>query len=75
MDHIWHMESMDLRMTPYTSVYWVPRGYDRNAKTDYQIQRQAAIQVNSTQLYEWIRENNRNKNLAQAIETFSLSCM
>ncbi len=41
MDHIWHMESMDLRMTPYTSVYWVPRGYDHNAKTDYQIQRLA----------------------------------
>lgn len=33
----------------------------------------AAIQVDSTQLFKWIKENNKT-NLSQAIETFTLSC-
>lgn len=81
MDHIWHTEGMDLRMTPYTCL---ATGHQvgmiqvvRNAKTVYQIQRKAgklaAIQVDSTQLYKWIRERNRS-NLSRAIETFTLSC-
>ena len=49
----------------------------RDAKTVYQIQRKAsrlaAIQVDSSQLYKWIREKNKNK-VDQAIETFTLSC-
>ncbi len=53
MDHIWHMEGLDMRMTPYTCL---ATGHQvgmiqvvRNAKTVYQIQRKAgklaAIQV------------------------------
>ena len=81
MDHIWHMEGMDLRMTPYTCL---ATGHQvgviqvvRNAKTVYQIQRKAgklaAIQVDSTQLYKWIKSHNEN-NVDQALETFTRSC-
>ena len=49
----------------------------RKAKTVYQIQRKAgkfaAYQVDSTQLFKWIREHNKG-NIDQAIETFLLSC-
>ena len=50
----------------------------RNAKTVYQIQQEcggrlAAMQVDSSQLFKWIREHNKNR-LEQAIETFTLSC-
>ena len=31
------------------------------------------IQVDSSQLYKWIREHNKN-SVEQAIETFTLSC-
>ena len=81
MDHIWHMEGMDLRMTPYTCL---ATGHQvgviqvvSNAKTVYQIQRKAgklaAIQVDSTQLYKWIKSHNEN-NVDQALETFTRSC-
>lgn len=101
MDHIWHTEGLDLRMTPYTCLatgHQVKRfdvtSFDffkhallkiqvgmiqvvRKAKTVYQIQRKAgklaAIQVDSSQLYKWIKDNNKN-NVDQAIETFTLSC-
>ena len=81
MDHIWHTEGLDLRMTPYTCLATGNQvgmiEVVRNAKTVYQIQRKAgklaAIQVDSTQLYKWIREHNKN-NLSQAIDTFTLSC-
>ena len=50
----------------------------RNAKTVYKIQQEcggrlAAMQVDSSQLYKWIREHNKNR-MDQAIETFTLSC-
>jgi len=53
MDHIWHTEGLDLRMTPYTCLATGPHvgmiQVVRNAKTVYQIQRKAgklaAIQV------------------------------
>ncbi len=49
----------------------------RNAKTVYKVQQEAsrlaAIQMDSSQLYKWIREKNKN-NMDQAIETFTLSC-
>ncbi len=53
MDHIWHTEGMDLRMTPYTCLATGPQvgviEVVRDAKTVYQIQRKAsrlaAIQV------------------------------
>ncbi|XP_040576946.1 phosphatidylinositol 4,5-bisphosphate 3-kinase catalytic subunit alpha isoform [Lepeophtheirus salmonis] len=81
MDHIWHTEGLDLRMTPYTCLATGSQvgmiEVVRKAKTVYQIQRKAgklaAIQVDSTQLYKWIREHNKNK-VDQAIETFTLSC-
>ena len=81
MDHIWHTEGLDLRMTPYTCLATGNQvgmiEVVRNAKTVYQIQRKAgklaAIQVDSTQLYKWIREHNKT-NLSQAIDTFTLSC-
>ena len=55
----------------------------RNAVTVHQIQKRAgqiaALQLDSSQLYKWIRDNNKptenNKDkLAQAIETFTASC-
>lgn len=68
-------------MTPYTCL---ATGHQvgmiqvvRNAKTVYQIQRQAgklaAIQVDSSQLYKWIKEHNKT-NVQHAIDTFTLSC-
>ena len=50
----------------------------RNAKTVYKIQQEcggrlAAMQVDSSQLFKWIREHNKNR-MEQAIETFTLSC-
>lgn len=81
MDHIWHTEGLDLHMTPYTCLSTGNQvgmiQVVRKAKTVYQIQRKAgklaAIQVDSSQLYKWIREHNKS-NLKQAIETFTLSC-
>ena len=55
----------------------------RNAITVHQIQKRggriAALQLDSSQLYKWIRDNNKptenNKHkLEQAIETFTNSC-
>ena len=84
MDHIWHMEGLDLRMTPYNCL---ATGHHvgmiqvvRNAKTVYQIQstggKLAAFQMDSSQLYKWIKEHNKTSPqiLKQAIETFTLSC-
>ena len=49
----------------------------RNAKTVYQIQRQAgrltAMQLDSRQLYKWILENNKGRE-EQALENFAHSC-
>ena len=46
MDHIWHTEGMDLRMTPYTCLATGPQvgviEVVRDAKTVYQIQRKAS---------------------------------
>ena len=48
-----------------------------NILTVYKIQQEssrlAAMQVDSSQLYKWIREHNKNR-MEQAIETFTLSC-
>lgn len=80
MDHIWHTEGMDLRMTPYTCLATGSQvgviEVVRDAKTVYRVQQEAsrlaAMQVDSSQLYKWIRHHNRNVD--QAIETFTLSC-
>lgn len=83
MDHIWHTEGMDLRMTPYSCLATGTQvgviEVVREAKTVYKIQQEAsrlaAIQVDSSQLYKWIRDQEHNKNrMEQAIETFTLSC-
>ena len=46
MDHIWHTEGMDLRMTPYTCLATGPQvgviEVVRDAKTVYHIQRKAS---------------------------------
>jgi len=81
MDHIWHTEGMDLRMTPYSCLATGTQvgviEVVRDAKTVYKIQQEssrlAAMQVDSSQLYKWIREHNKNR-MDQAIETFTLSC-
>ncbi|RXG70396.1 Phosphatidylinositol 4,5-bisphosphate 3-kinase catalytic subunit alpha isoform [Armadillidium vulgare] len=81
MNHAWTSEGLDLRMTPYSCLATgVKTGIIevvRNAKTVYSIQRRAklgAIQVDSSQLYKWIKDNNPGKRLDQAIETFTRSC-
>jgi len=59
MDHIWHTEGLDLRMTPYTCLATGPQvgmiQVVKNAKTVYQIQRRAgklaAIQVKSPNVH------------------------
>jgi len=87
MDSIWNREGMDLRMMPYNCLATGSQvgmiEVVRNAVTVHQIQKRAgmvaALQLDSSQLYKWIRdnnkptENNRDK-LAQAIETFTNSC-
>jgi len=81
MDHIWHTEGMDLRMTPYSCLATGTQvgviEVVRDAKTVYKIQQEssrlAAMQVDSSQLYKWIRDHNKNR-MDQAIETFTLSC-
>eukprot|EP00093_Oithona_nana_P011343 11343.XXX_552124_548884_1 [CDS] Oithona nana genome sequencing. len=81
MDHIWHTEGMDLRMTPYSCLATGPQvgviEVVRDAKTVYKIQQEAtrlaAMQLDSSRLYKWIREHNKNR-VEQAIETFTLSC-
>lgn len=81
MDHIWHTEGVDLRMTPYTCL---ATGHQvgmievvRNAKTVYQIQcmggKLAALQLETMNLYNWIRDHNKDR-LDQAIQTFTHSC-
>lgn len=81
MDRIWNREGMDLRMMPYACLATGSQvgmiEVVRNATTVYQIQRGAgrlaALQVDHTQLFKWIREKNKQK-LEQAIETFTSSC-
>ncbi|XP_035226902.1 phosphatidylinositol 4,5-bisphosphate 3-kinase catalytic subunit alpha isoform-like isoform X2 [Stegodyphus dumicola] len=82
MDHIWQNEGLDLRMMPYACL---ATGKEvgmievvRNAKTVMNIQRKggrmAAFQVDSTQLYKYIKEKNKGNKYDQAIETFTHSC-
>ena len=81
MGAIWAEEGLDLRMTAYTCLAMRDSmgiiELVNNAKTVYSIQRRArlgAIQVDSSQLYKWIKEHNRGPRLAQAIDTFTQSC-
>jgi len=81
MDSIWHREGMDLRMMPYNCLATGNQvgmiEVVRNATTIHQIQKKAgkiaALHLDSSQLYKWIKEHNKNK-VEQAIETFSSSC-
>ena len=84
MDHIWRMEGMDLRMTPYSCLATGNQvgiiEVVRNSKTVFDIQKQASrlasMQIDSSQLFKWIRDhNNANADsLEQAIQSFTLSC-
>ncbi|XP_066972398.1 phosphatidylinositol 4,5-bisphosphate 3-kinase catalytic subunit alpha isoform-like [Macrobrachium rosenbergii] len=81
MEHLWNLEELDLRMMPYSCL---ATGKNmgvievvRNAKTVYSIQRTSklgAIQVDSTQLFKWIRDKNKGLRLEQAIDNFTRSC-
>jgi len=81
MDSIWNREGLSLRMMPYACLATGSQvgmiEVVRNATTVYAIQRAggrfAAIQVDNTQLYKWIREKNKS-HLDRAIETFTSSC-
>ncbi|XP_076066613.1 phosphatidylinositol 4,5-bisphosphate 3-kinase catalytic subunit alpha isoform-like [Oratosquilla oratoria] len=81
MAHLWGEEGLDLRMLPYCCMATGPKvgviEVVRNAKTVYSIQKRAklgAIQVDSSQLYKWIRSKNQGLRLDQAIDTFTRSC-
>jgi len=84
MDHIWRMEGMDLRMTPYSCLATGNQvgiiEVVRNSKTVFDIQkgasRMAAMQIDSSQLFKWIRDNNSKspEALEQAVQSFAFSC-
>ncbi|XP_043240544.1 phosphatidylinositol 4,5-bisphosphate 3-kinase catalytic subunit alpha isoform-like [Amphibalanus amphitrite] len=82
MDHTWDQEGLDLRMMPYsclaTGSMMGMIEVVRNAKTVYRIQREAsklaAIQVDSSQLHKWIRDQNQGALYDAAVDTFTRSC-
>ncbi|XP_041377444.1 LOW QUALITY PROTEIN: phosphatidylinositol 4,5-bisphosphate 3-kinase catalytic subunit alpha isoform-like [Gigantopelta aegis] len=81
MDSIWKNEGLDLKLIPYgclstgKSVGLIE--IVKKAKTITSIQKKggsrATIQMDSSQLHRWIKENNQN-NYEQAIDTFTRSC-
>ena len=81
MDSIWHREGMDLRMMPYNCLATGSQvgmiEVVMNATTIHQVQKKAgkiaALQLDSSQLYKWIKDKNKNK-VDQAINTFTSSC-
>jgi len=81
MDSIWNKEGLDLRMMPYSCLATGSQvgmiEVVRNAKTIHQIQKKAgkfaALHLDSSQLYKWIKEHNR-QDIDQAINTFTSSC-
>ncbi|KAG7162944.1 Phosphatidylinositol 45-bisphosphate 3-kinase catalytic subunit alpha isoform-like [Homarus americanus] len=81
MAQLWNNEGLDLRMMPYSCLAMGKQvgviEVVRNAKTVYNIQRSSklgAIQVDSSQLYKWIRDKNKGLRLEQAIDNFTRSC-
>lgn len=80
MDSLWKEEGLDLRLIPYGCL---STGKElgliecvRDALTIMDIQSKTisgAIQINSSNLHRWIKENNKEK-YEQAIETFTRSC-
>ncbi|XP_069182358.1 phosphatidylinositol 4,5-bisphosphate 3-kinase catalytic subunit alpha isoform isoform X2 [Procambarus clarkii] len=81
MAQLWNKEGLDLRMMPYSCLSMGKQvgviEVVRNAKTVYSIQRSSklgAIQVDSSQLYKWIRDKNKGPRLEQAIDNFTRSC-
>ncbi|KAK7077599.1 Phosphatidylinositol 4,5-bisphosphate 3-kinase catalytic subunit alpha isoform, partial [Halocaridina rubra] len=81
MEHLWNLEELDLRMMPYcclaTGKHMGVIEVVRNAKTVYSIQRSTklgAIQVDSSQLFKWIRDKNKGIRLEQALDNFTRSC-
>ncbi|XP_018007852.1 phosphatidylinositol 4,5-bisphosphate 3-kinase catalytic subunit alpha isoform [Hyalella azteca] len=81
MASIWAEEGLDLRMTPYSCLAMHGNmgviELVSNSRTIYSIQRRAklgAVQVDSSQLYKWIKEHNPGPKLTQAIDNFTRSC-
>jgi len=85
IDHIWRdHEGLDLRMTPYSCLATGNQvgiiEVVRNSKTVFDIQKEgsrlAAMFIDSSQLYKWIRDRNSKSSdaLDQAIQSFTLSC-
>ncbi|XP_050732302.1 phosphatidylinositol 4,5-bisphosphate 3-kinase catalytic subunit alpha isoform-like [Eriocheir sinensis] len=82
MSQLWSLEGLDLPLTPY-GCQATGRGAGLievvdGAETVYDIQRTSklgAIQVDSTQLYKWIKAKNASqRQLDQAIDNFTRSC-
>jgi len=81
MDSIWHREGMDLRMMPYNCLATGSQvgmiEVVMNATTVHQVQKKAgkiaALQLDSSQLFKWIKDKNKSK-VDQAINTFTSSC-
>ncbi|CAL4140787.1 unnamed protein product, partial [Meganyctiphanes norvegica] len=81
MGQIWIKEDLDLRMMPYmcmaTGKHMGVIEVVRNARTVHSIQRRSrlgTIQVDSSQLYKWIRDKNKGLRLEAAIDNFTRSC-
>nr|ADE44090.1 phosphoinositide 3-kinase isoform a [Panulirus argus] len=81
MAQLWNNEGLDLRVVPYSCLSMGKLvgviEVVQNAKTVYGIQRISklgAIQVDSSQLYKWIRDKNQGLRLEQAIDNFTRSC-
>ncbi|CAL1536446.1 unnamed protein product [Lymnaea stagnalis] len=82
MDTIWKNEGLDLRMIPYGCL---STGKDvgvieivKNAKTITAIQSKggalSSIQIDSSQLHKWIKDENPEPRYEHAIELFKRSC-
>jgi len=81
INYIWRHEGFDLKMMPYTCLATGKQvgviEVITNAKTVMGIQRQggisSAMQLDATQLNEWIKEKNRD-NYDKAVDYFTRSC-
>ncbi|XP_077998309.1 phosphatidylinositol 4,5-bisphosphate 3-kinase catalytic subunit alpha isoform-like [Glandiceps talaboti] len=82
MDSIWKNEGLDLRMIPYGCLATGNRTgmveVVRNSMTIFKIQRggglKGALQLNSSQLHNWIKDKNKGEKYDKAIEAFTYSC-
>ena len=81
MDLIWRRQNLDLKMLPYNCLATGDQvgliEVVSHAQTVMSIQRcggrMAALQVDSSQLYKWIKDHNQN-NYEHAVDNFTRSC-